>query len=89
MSHTPGPWTVNTGWSQGTGDCYTINEAPGFAFDDKGEIPANARLIAAAPELLAVLKYIAEKRIELQFDTGSPLMRRVYTAIAKAEGREP
>jgi len=45
MSHAPGPWTV-TVRSAHTGN-YIVNESRGVEDDE-----ANARLIAAAPELL-------------------------------------
>lgn len=50
---------------------------------------ANARLIAAAPELLAVLKdlkdYFAEWK---EFDGSMPFADRVNAAIAKATGNQ-
>lgn len=49
--HTPGPWTVTQGWSQSVGDCYVIQECS----THEEEMLANAKLIAAAPELLQAL----------------------------------
>ncbi len=101
MSHTPRPWTVTSGWSQGTGDCYTINEAPGFAFDDKGEIEGNRLLIASAPELLEALIHLANeasgfKSMADPFTHGHTNMAvlglridEAKAAIDKAEGRKP
>ena len=59
------------------------------------EAQANARLIAAAPELLEALKEIvglANETIDgcghrYTFDYNSPLGRAARAAIAKAEGR--
>jgi len=45
------------------------------------ERDANARLIAAAPDLLAALKALVER------DTDSPVHMAAEAAIAKAEGR--
>lgn len=69
MAHTPGPWTSNfaglieaKGWNQQTGYLATINIPHRACLDGKSqhetrlEAQANARLIAAAPELLAALK---------------------------------
>ena len=58
--HTPGPWEADS-------DAYVVNEynrviADVFINDDdnREERAANARLIAAAPELLAALQAVAE-----------------------------
>lgn len=96
MGHTPGPWVVHP-W--GDKD-YEINAAldtvcnvPGFDDDtvDADRAEANARLIAAAPELLAALKEIAdncERRLRKGEDSGDRLtLRLCNAAIAKAEGR--
>jgi hypothetical protein len=48
------------------------------------EMRANARLIAAAPELLDTLKAILECDVRLPFG----LLEQTRAAIAKAEGRE-
>lgn len=49
----------------------------------QSEIEANARLIAAAPELLAVVCAVAE----FFKDTNAPLGAAARRAIAKAEGQ--
>ena len=75
--HTPGPWEVDDRLI--TAQCS----------DDDGEyvevvaqahVPANARLIASAPELLAALERIAE----LSYDSEATRVAR--EAIAKARG---
>jgi hypothetical protein len=63
--HTPGPWTVegrnrtNDGWRLFADSGYGV----GVAWDCNGnpENEANARLIAAAPDLLAALKALREE----------------------------
>ena len=100
MSHTPGPWTPH-GW--GDND-YEINAAegtvcnvPGFD-DDTAESDMaehNARLIAAAPELLAALKdaYDALDYAQAQVDSDDDrwhltrCRRKIKPVIDKAEGR--
>jgi hypothetical protein len=49
------------------------------------ERDAIARLIAAAPELLAAL-HAALPALESIHENGAPILDRVYAAIAKAEG---
>ena len=69
--HTPGPWSVTWGTAQG-GEGHHIMDSTGidnglsivavvgFHDDSEGETKANARLIAAAPDLLAALKMALE-----------------------------
>lgn len=91
MSHTPGPWTIH-GW--GDGD-YEVNAAsetvcnvPGFDDEtvDVDKAEDNARLIAAAPELLAALKQCL-LRLRVDCEEDSDLREDAEAAIAKAEGR--
>ena len=55
-THTPGPWRVlhKTGVFPMDSDCWTI----GTAEQHRKEHEANARLIAAAPDLLAALQEV-------------------------------
>jgi len=92
--HTPGPWTVTRSKMETDGAFdYAISAegslvlAEAFGRDAKGGWPpaeANARLIAAAPELLAMLK-VAQLWLDVdgRFD-----MQGINAAIAKAEGRD-
>lgn len=97
MKHTPGPWVIDANpfevWiSKGPGHglvCHCAPYCPPSPNSEQGqEFVANARLIAAAPELLEALKGILEigKR-----DTTNPKYDGYYetarAAIAKAEGR--
>ena len=90
MSHTPGPWTpvrqdhVKESWAVEATDSptgYVGHLGVGFSF-------ADARLIAAAPELYEALK-VAEQAIHSEYCTSkccAPCLQAA-AAIAKAEGR--
>lgn len=88
--HTPGPWTVRPEIGRAH-QRYIGNRAPDALLVaevidtlDDGQCDANARLIAAAPDLLEALEYCLQH--------GSlPLSVRyvITTAIAKATGRAP
>lgn len=90
-THTPGPWTL-----VGSPSCYEIlGEGKGWggvlarcvtAQHGVEQEEANARLIAAAPELLAALDYMlanAEAQGWSEFMCG-----QARAAIAKARGQE-
>ena len=91
--HTPGPWqTVVEGhrlsvWAEGYGFIHT-HESPQVNVKALEIADANARLIAAAPELLEALKVIMT---EFQFAERDEVTQKVYAqaelAVAKAEGR--
>lgn len=114
--HTPGPWrahrpsTLNGNWSV-YGDCdssfkhrrdrYKVAETVGASIPSV-DVEANARLIAAAPEMLAALKLaIPEIRCLFHQATGVSVeksddaaavryaLNAINAAIAKAEGRKP
>lgn len=80
QKHTPGPWLVGT--LTGYVNQIQIEPAIGCAYGAGEEVAANARLIAAAPELLAVCK-----RAVAEWD-GAGLIKLypdIRAAIAKAE----
>ena len=97
--HTPGPWHIFT----------TLNGVPIISSvrgavavtrateNNAGGIEkANARLIAAAPELLAALKYARtciaycrRRHPDAQKGDGIPAEVFIDAAIAKAEGKQP
>ena len=95
MNHTPGPWTTEPGnnhikiWGElpyrGAKLIAEVrNENDIFSTSGQQE-KANAHLIAAAPELLAILSNI------LVWDDGNlpgDLMDHAKRVIAKAEGKE-
>lgn len=105
--HTPGPWFPLfeqeddfdgiriEAW--GREDFVEVANVP-VDYDDREQREANARLIAAAPELLAVCRAMIPRNIclnngNVRDDLVVPLdvtmgeLRRVAAAIAKAEGR--
>ena len=72
--HTPGPWKLTTD-KRG-------NPAVEFPNMRSSERAANAALIAAAPDMLEVMK-----EAQGLLDNASPELRKKYrAAIAKAEG---
>jgi hypothetical protein len=105
-THTPGPWHV--GAQNDT--LYVIAGKPpslnnDYPVHDAGRVviakvypkdEANARLIAAAPELLSALKSAKEHleycgygdKWEREYAEANKLEEKIDEAIAKAEGRE-
>ena len=88
--HTKGPWTAFI-WDKSEPYKITIGASQADGGPDhvcRAEFTngmADARLIAAAPEMLSVLKQIEH---ECNGDGSFPLMGFVLDAIAKAEGKE-
>lgn len=93
--HTSGPWAA-TGWegivvndSKGN----TLALAPGSSYHLE-EMKANARLIAAAPDMLAALEKLSRAFDLDEYDQDRAhaeacAMREARDAIAKAKGGEP
>ena len=78
--HTPGPWTFSIIGNRILGKGFVVARIIKFAFPRNWE--ANARLIAAAPEMLAELEGVLFDNLPMHPD-------RIYTisqAIAKAKG---
>ena len=91
--HTPGPWTANKPTqSNGRAEVYAgpmlVAQAFNWLLDAEGDEQcwADARLIAAAPELLEALKRIADPR-NVHFAGDAQVVARA--AIAKATGEQP
>ena len=89
--HTPGPWRTfnvadvfpddgDTEGGRQIADC-AVGELIGFH-----EAAANARLIAAAPDLLEALKDMV---LYCDMFPNAPYHVKAKAAIAKAEGRSP
>lgn len=91
MSHTSGPWTLSE-W----GGHYDIGPGVMKVAEIPRSLPeagANARLIAAAPDLLALLRELRDEWFEPHYahnDIGmaAVLRDKIRAAIAKAEGRD-
>jgi len=90
MTHTPGPWTYwpKSAYPDGviSQDATTTHIAVPVFHPDVNRTTANARLIAAAPDLLEALTNVAD----LLITTGYGNTRegqQARAAIAKAEGR--
>jgi hypothetical protein len=94
--HTPGPWNINGGRIEGP-NAYTstatvigvVGEISNQSFTDT----ANARLIAAAPEMLKALQSIATRAscapnddAKLAGQEFDRIMQMARAAIAKAKG---
>ena len=102
--HTPGPWKLNTDGDTGMNDSGCILDSIGHVIitdiygtfkngRTTGEAEANARLIAAAPDLLAAL----EELVQASYDSVNGKqyapyhveeLGRATVAIAKARGGE-
>jgi hypothetical protein len=108
-THTPGPWRLEWDAPEEDDDSALVIGANNATVCDLGNVPhsadayaegvfmANARLIAAAPEVLAALKQIVAEYKSLwdeiaDQDSGSPntpCYARALDVIAKAEGLPP
>lgn len=92
-NHTPGPWEYSWGCfglkvtACAGNTIQTIASVQTFIPEFSPEAESNARLISAAPDLLAALEEIvgysggANTALEDEY-----VMERVYAAIAKARG---
>jgi hypothetical protein len=76
--HTPGPWVAH-----GT-IVYFPNNRGGFNIANCPDSESNARLIAAAPELLEAL--VDAANFIQAYSVGQVLLERIDAAIAKATG---
>ena len=97
MTHTPGPWKANShgGWKPGTGWMIVKEQEPNLIYiseilGETKEAEANARLIAAAPQLLNCLQdalKTMENVLEINHANRTqpePRIVRYRTAIADA-----
>ena len=93
--HTPGPWKA-TKFNPATGeidDCYLYVE-PGISVIErkvKGRDQhdtANARLIAAAPDLLEALEELLAVAVQYDLPLSDPERIKARAAIARARGEE-
>lgn len=81
--HTPGPWLINDGFiSSGSGETYLIIADPHCSKDiDIDEREANAKLIAAAPELLNVLQYAVNQLYDHYKRGGKSILPSSFEAV--------
>ena len=87
MAHTPGPWKVDKSGFNVIRSTAPITIA---MTQPSTHMKANARLIAAAPELLEALKTLDNIERGMQGwheDAKANVWARARAAIAKAEGR--
>lgn len=102
--HTPGPWHINTAGSSSRGEPFKITEIYVYAPDTQDDTAicadvidpvtqepseANARLIAAAPDLLAALVNLLNDTQHAEHpdcDDGPCPVREARAAIQKATG---
>lgn len=78
--HSPAPWTLKT-WQ--VGPEYSVHDANNVEITDNPDISqSDAALIAAAPEMLELLKGLAS----LTSDLAPYWQNKVVEVIAKAEG---
>lgn len=85
-SHTPGPWHVYRDEINDE-DGLTVAHAVRFVPPYRAQSDANARLLAAAPDLLEAL-CLAHDYLAANGWEGDARMEPILAAIAKAEGRE-
>ena len=94
-THTPGPWRIETWIYQNAREVVTIQtdkDAIATAYnlwrdgdDSTFEVMANARLIAAAPELLeACMLALAAIKSECPFEHGNPTIGRAWGSLESA-----
>jgi hypothetical protein len=82
MEHTPGPWKIGKDTRVIGADSEVV--CFGNSANDKNK--ANARLIAAAPELLEALKEIIGECPDPKLPYGHRINEIARAAIAKAQG---
>lgn len=92
-THTPGPWSVEIDHLTQVHEfirAYQEGEMFDIASlsDDTKDIEANARLIAAAPDLLAALDDLLSylEGYDHDYPEAAPKFDRARAAIAKAQG---
>lgn len=86
--HTPGPW-VKKGihWTGKNNEIVFVSNGPAFGSESDFEsAKANARLIAAAPELLEALEDLCECILETRGPSATLALKSARAAIAKAKG---
>lgn len=80
--HTPGPWEVKAY------PLRIISFRPVETSADLEEMEANARLIAAAPEMKALLERCAERFVESTPDQRDKMQGDIRALLARIDGGE-
>ena len=87
--HTPGPWIYEYSNDVGDDDEYFIEfyevRTPTYEKVAQVDNKADARLIAAAPEMLATLRWVNNALFDFGLG-GTTARQMVLAAIARAEG---
>ena len=97
--HTPGPWKLNTDGDTGMNDSGCILDSIGHVIvtdiygtfkngRTTGEAEANARLIAAAPDLLVAVEMAEDYIQHIRPKVPAWYVQTIKAAIAKARGGE-
>ena len=86
-NHTPGPWKLSQSGRvvQSLSDDRWIADCLGYVLDNRVEQESNARLIAAAPELLEAAIRVLRSPVRWTSQTTQSLSE-LMAAVAKAEG---
>ena len=87
-THTPGPWenaSVGIGLSATQVVWFGENTNKGIQVIGTGKDKANARLIAAAPELLEQCKFL-EKLLAMIHHESSPMLADLRAILDRVEG---
>lgn len=85
--HTQGPWRIDSKTRFGDFTIAAGENVKACEFVAKTQSEANARLIAAAPELLAALKEARAFIATITNYDASKALESTWSAIVKAEGK--
>jgi hypothetical protein len=90
--HTPGPWTFTESVARGEHRFYICAGAapPGAKLPALADTKPNARLIAAAPDMLNALLWVVQHHADFEHmtDDAANAIHAARAAIAKATGEQ-
>ena len=88
--HTPGPWTADGSWVFDSRDGIIVSPMLGYDGEPLDGVPArdeaNARFIAAAPDMEKALQGIRGQYLYMSDEEFAADYPDVYAALAKARG---